>query len=438
VADQEEVVRKCSDILLKWLKREPAPATADTTYDVEPQVRVFCIIKGQTAPDIAQKVYVNPSLSTFFHCKAYVGYDPYIDDAFSLLSEIVREIGLRVQCQGVEQLASKLQQHLKGKRFLIAVTIRDDLMSSADKWKCLLDPLFHAADGCHPGSAIIFTACTRVALSSFPYNIINATTTADEFYTYQARKLGAEDSESMNIQDLFADCKPNTFAMKMFLHLLYVNPNRTDDELEKYAHAIKASKGLNKSVSKQVLMFCYNELPIKYRSCLLYLSIYPQGRVIMTTSLTRRWVAEGLIAATGSHGKQRALTDEAEHHLDVLFTRGFVTPVEISPGGDIKSFTLHHEVCEFITKIARDVNFVETSQPTGLDHHLSIHNRIGWQNSHSELGIVASLPSLAASPQWKLLKVLDLEGCQGLDSGEASSEEHLQGTAAQVFEPQGY
>jgi Leucine-rich repeat (LRR) protein len=164
-------------------------------------------------------------------------------------------------------------------------------------------------------------------------------------------------------------------------------------------------------------MFCYNELPIKYRSCLLYLTIYPQGHVIRTTSLARRWVAEGLIATTASHGKQRVVTDEAEHHLDVLFTRGFITPVEIGPANDIKSFTLHHEVGEFITKMAGDVNFVETSQPTELAHHLSIHNRIGLQSSYSDgdsKDIVVYLPSLADSPQWKLLKVLDLEACKGL------------------------
>jgi hypothetical protein len=230
--------------------------------------------------------------------------------------------------------------------------------------------------------------------------------------------LGAKDTFYEEIEQVFADCKPNAFAMKMFLHLLYVNHKRTIDEMLKYMHAIYECKRLNKSISKQMLMFCYNELPIKYKSCLLYLTIYPKGHVIRTTSLARRWVAEGLISTTASHGKQHIVTDEAEHHLVVLFTRGFITPVETGPAGrDIKSFTLHHEVREVIAKIARDVNFVETNQPTELAHHISIQNRIGLQNSQSEgerIGIVAYLTSLAASSQWQLLKVLDLEGCHGL------------------------
>lgn len=121
---------------------------------------------------------------------------------------------------------------------------------------------------------------------------------------------------------------PNAFAMKAFLHLLYVIPDRTEDERRKYADAFSECKRLNRSVCKQVLMLCYNELPRNYRGCLLYLTIFPEGHVIRTTSLARRWLAEGLIRTNASAGKQSAM-DEAEHYLDVLFIRGFVSPVEI-------------------------------------------------------------------------------------------------------------
>ncbi|CAL4990324.1 unnamed protein product [Urochloa decumbens] len=60
----------------------------------------------------------------------------------------------------------------------------------------------------------------------------------------------------------------------------------------------------------------------------------------------------------------------------------------------------------------------------GSAHRLSIHNRIGLQKSHSagdSKELAAFLPSLAASPEWKLLKVLDLEGCQGLANNHLKS-----------------
>ena len=132
----------------------------------------------------------------------------------------------------------------------------------------------------------------------------------------------------------------------------------------------------------------------------------PKGHVIKTASLARRWTAEGIITATTrSDELAKSAVDEAEHYLDELFTRGFISPVEISAAGNIKSFTLDHEVHKVITKIAREVNNVETNLQTDWAHHrLSIHNRIGLQNYHSagdSKNFADSLPSLAASPQWK-------------------------------------
>ena len=157
---------------------------------------------------------------------------------------------------------------------------------------------------------------------------------------------------------------------------------------------------------------------------MLYLTVFPEGHVIRSTSLARRWVAEGLITATSSNTSTTATeqiqssTDEAEHCLDVLFNRGFVSPLEISAEGNIKSCTVHRQVREFITRVAMDVNFMDSSRPPHLARYLSIHNRLGLQISHSDgesKDIAAYLPSLAASPQWQLLKVLDrVEGCKGL------------------------
>ena len=151
----------------------------------------------------------------------------------------------------------------------------------------------------------------------------------------------------------------------------------------------------------------------------------PKGHVIKTASLARRWTAEGIITATTrSDELAKSTVDEAEHYWDELFIRGFISPAEISAAGNIKSFTLHDEVHKVIAKIARDVNIVESNLPADWVHHLSIHNRIGFQKSHSagtSKDFAASLPSLAASPQWKFLKVLDLEGCKGLEKHHLKS-----------------
>ncbi|KAJ1260597.1 hypothetical protein BS78_10G244700 [Paspalum vaginatum] len=440
--DVKEVIEKDIDTLFKCLSREPSPppaATARARQDGEPPVRVFCITGARVEVVNPLRFHTKYEGGTFFDFKAWVRawyarpvlasiledntgahpekevYKSYLGSPW--LDDYDEEEDYRCL---EEELIRQLQGHLKGKRFLIVNENREE---DERKWRHVMDALLDAASGCRPGSAIVMiTEDNRLALSSSPIKIINGRSLV-QVYMNRAKELIANQKHLAHLKAIFEDIYPNAFAMKAFLHLIYVNPNRTDDEVQKFGEAISECKSLKRSISHRVLMWCYNELLSKYRSCLLYLSIFPQDYVIRTISLTRRWVAEGLItpsptsAATASDEVQSS-TDEAEHYLEVLFMRGFLSPLEISAAGDIKSCTVHHQVREFIARVSRDVNYVDTSRLTGLAHHLSIHSTIVLQKSHSadgaNNGIVSSLPSLASSPQRQLLKVLDLMGCKGL------------------------
>ncbi|CAL4991851.1 unnamed protein product [Urochloa decumbens] len=446
-----EVVRKGIETLLMWMAgQQPASdAAAATTArddDGEPQVKVFSIIGRDLADEVAKVVFQLNSEDSSFGCKALVDVS-YVGNARSTLAKILEEIAgvqpdqqdERLSKQGEhssetlsvneeeEQLAIKLQRHLKGKRFLIAIK---QVHRVQHEWKRILGVLLQAAVGCHPGSAIILTTpYHQVALSSSPYKIIDATSQGVlNFYIVNAGKLVAvlkylehdNDDRMKTIGSIFDKLhnRQSVFAMKLFLHLLYVNPKRRQDELKMFSNSISDCTRLNKSIEQKMVMLCYNELPSKYRSCLLYLTIYPKDHIIRTTSLARRWIAEGLTPTTSTNDENESAANGAEHYLEVLFAGGFVSPVEISAAGDIKSFRVHHEVHKFISRSARDVNFVDANLPQDLAHHLSIHNRIELQKNNSygdSKDIVASLPSLAASPQWQLLKVMDLDGCRGLE-----------------------
>lgn len=168
LSDDEQVVKEGMDTLIKCLSREPPPA--------EPQVRIFSIIGFELGHKVAEGVYQHPSLVTLFDCKACV--IQYLnDDSRTVLYNITKEITGDQDQSGEEngdkeQLVRKLQEHLNGKRFLIVLITH---CREEDECKCILDSVLHAADGCHPGSAILLVIeHDHVALSCRLLKIINA------------------------------------------------------------------------------------------------------------------------------------------------------------------------------------------------------------------------------------------------------------------------
>lgn len=160
--------------------------------------------------------------------------------------------------------------------------------------------------------------------SYYEFHVIREEGTKACFFRHRAFALG---NKFEPVEKVLRRCYPDAFAVKMLLHLLYVSPNLSAD-------AILSSLDCNKnSIAKGMLMFCYNQLPNNYKSCLLYLSIFPQDHIIRRTSLLRRWIAEGLVAerrTTKAKVKARCgiwtLDDEAERIFDGLVTSGFLRP----------------------------------------------------------------------------------------------------------------
>ncbi|TVU23797.1 hypothetical protein EJB05_26179, partial [Eragrostis curvula] len=240
--------------------------------------------------------------------------------------------------------------------------------------------------------------------------VVNRPTTLGILWDAASMLIGNyKRAEKVSIGQVFnAVFSLDEFAAKMFLHLIYINPQMRIDDMKKYRDTtIPEWKEQNLNIAREVVMSCYRVLPTKYKTCLLYLAIFPKGHTIRATSLARRWFAEGLISSTAGDDTTSA-TDKLERYLDVLATRGFVRPEEISAAGDVKSFTVYDEVYQVVARIARDVSFVDTNLHPDLVGHLSIHNRISLLPSHSEgqsRNIVDFLPALAASPQWQYLSL---------------------------------
>lgn len=104
---------------------------------------------------------------------------------------------------------------------------------------------------------------------------------------------------------------------------------------------------------KEVLSLSFNDLPYYLKSCLLYLTIFPEFYAIEHMRLIRLWIAEGFV--NGEEG--RTLEEIAEGYLKELLNRSLIQVVEKSSDGRMKTCRVHDLLRDIINLKSRDQNF---------------------------------------------------------------------------------
>lgn len=336
-----------------------------------------------------------------------------------------------------DEIANKIREHLKleGKRSLIVI----DGFNYPEVWPWMQKVL--STFGCAAGSAVVVTTavdsseardllsqkCITYSLVDFFYK--KAAIVIDR--TYKKTNDYLSNNLRVILGEIQGRCEPQAFCMKMFVHYLFADPNRTKQELEKLFKMLvspessldntNASK-IREANGKKLLRFCYDDLPRTYRTCLAYLAIFPPGEKIRRSRLVGRWIVEGLITGRDMQHAVR----EAERCFDRLVNRWFVCPVDIGVSRKVRSCTVKYElVQELIAEIAREEQFLDPRLSRDLAKHFSVHSDLRLRRSNTITEFMQSLRKNSrpnsishTSSQLKLLKVLDLEGCKDLGNNK--------------------
>ncbi|XP_037461036.1 uncharacterized protein LOC119331959 isoform X2 [Triticum dicoccoides] len=199
---------------------------------------------------------------------------------------------------------------------------------------------------------------------------------------------------------------------------------------EEWEKVCALDKDIGLEEMNRILCLSYNALPDNLKTCLLYLSNFPEGCVIERERLVRRWIAEGFISE--NHGQSQQ--EVAEWYFYEFINRSMIQAVDIRYDGKARACRVHNMMLELIISKSAEDNFVMVirSRQTGLVNRHGCIRRLSVQHIDQNLASVLAnedlshvrsltvtsssciehLPSLAC---FENLRVLDFEGCDGLE-----------------------
>ncbi|CAM0885213.1 unnamed protein product [Alopecurus aequalis] len=184
------------------------------------------------------------------------------------------------------------------------------------------------------------------------------------------------------------------------------------------------TKGFRVEEMHMILSFSYYDLPSHLKTCLLYLSKFPEDHRIEREDLIWMWIAEGFICEE----KETSLFELGETYFNDLIDRSLVQPVFDESSGNVEACRVHDIVLDLITSLSRKENFVtiwdgiqDSKSSQRISRRLSLQSdrkedhHIAPCMGLSQVRSITVFPSAACLmphiSSFDVLRVLDLGGC---------------------------
>ncbi|CAO2142944.1 unnamed protein product [Urochloa humidicola] len=322
--------------------------------------------------------------------------------------------------RGVDLLIRELQEFLQNKRYFIVI---DDVWDT-ESWEIIRNAL----DNNSLGSKIVITTRKHDVAEEVgcSYNMEPLTHESSKILFY-GRIFGSErecPSQFSEVSEKFLKkCGGVPLAIITTSSLL-ANKSRNIKVWNEVCDSIGSGLGSNRNMEnmRKILSLSYYDLPSHLKTCLVYLSIFPEDYEIEKKRLIWRWIAEDFI----QHGvKDQSLFEIGESYFNELINRSLIEVADTSiKDGTPLSCRVHDMVLELICSLSIQENFVTTVQgdsrqstpSSGSVRRLSLQKTAWPIMETSKLRsltifsstIINLMPSLSCC---HLLRVLDLRYC---------------------------
>uniref|UniRef100_A0A0D9WQR0 NB-ARC domain-containing protein n=1 Tax=Leersia perrieri TaxID=77586 RepID=A0A0D9WQR0_9ORYZ len=297
----------------------------------------------------------------------------------------------------------------------------------------------------------------RIITTTRRNDVAKACCSSSDDYMYEMKPLSTLDSERLFFKRIFdsEDCPSQLkdaangilrkcgglpLAIITISSLLASKP-LTFDHWNRVDNFMSITLETNPDIEamRKILSISYIDLPHYLKTCLLYISIFPEDYTIKRKRLIIRWIAEGFIHE--EHGQ--SVQEIGESYFNELINRRLIQPWYIDPAsGQVESCRVHDMILELIKLKAVEENFVTilgaqdlASIPRNKIRRVSVQCGESEQAKVPKGSLVLShvrsftifghgkhLPSLL---EMNTLRVLDLEGCSEINDDHLTGIERL-------------
>nr|UBY06884.1 NBS-LRR disease resistance protein [Dasypyrum villosum] len=393
---------------------------------------------------LVKKVY--DKIKGDFNCCAFVSVGRNADPK-KILMDILLDLGMggsQLTMLDETRLINKVRESLEKKRYLIVIDdIWDEKLWTTINWA------FSKANG--SGSRLITT--TRIV------SVSKLCCSSTNDLVYQMEPLSYDDSRRLFHKRIFSQesgcprefeqvsddilkkCGGVPLAIITIASVL-ASHERANSLNEWHVLLESIGRGLNEDPSVEemmrILSFSYYDLPSHLKTCLLYLSMFPEDRKIMKDQLIWMWIAESFVQCGKSN---TSLFEVGETYFNELVNRSLIQPV-YDDYGSVHACRVHDSVLDLLCSLSSEENFVtivngtsDTMSSEGIVRRWSLQNDrkeegqtrpLGSESIGQARSVVTFAPAIDLMPPFSsfvVLRVLDLDGYDGTNEDHFNLQE---------------
>uniref|UniRef100_A0ACD5ZGL7 Uncharacterized protein n=1 Tax=Avena sativa TaxID=4498 RepID=A0ACD5ZGL7_AVESA len=406
----------------------------DGCEEKQQQLKMVSIVGsgGMSKTTLANQVYQD--LKGQFQCQVFLSVSRNPDMVKilrTILSEVAQKDYCHTEARDEQQLLSQISNFLVDKSYFIVFD---------DKWKKETWDVIKFAFPVTSCGILITTTRTRdvanSCLSSFGGHIYNINL-LDIFHSrrlFHGRLFkSVEDCPSHLIEvseQILQKCGGLPLAIIAISGLL-ANVEETynlwDRVKNSIGHALERDP--NVKLMMKILSLSYFDLPLHLKTCLLYMSIFPEDSVIERKDLIRRWISEGFIHKEGIY----TLHELGEMCFNELVNRSLIQPVRTSDRYHrVENCRVHDIILDFTISRSVEQNFVTLLGVSNL--RVGTENKVRRVAMHAmgqgssstptnlvlshirSLNVFGNSVEIPPLDKFMHLRVLDFGGCTQLEN----------------------